>query len=196
MLEEGILLLRPCSTFPAAPAGLASLTPSQVIHACSGAVLGVAGWRKPQSWTWLSWLLPPVLAVHENDDAPLLFTVHRRWRWLSSWEVRDADGRVVGTVCGPLLRDRLGRRLALCEREESDNSVRVRDDTGCHLMSLTTLPHERRLTFALAVEKDPFLKMLLLAAALLLDPHLLRHMTDPTTPVSPQTTAGPLSPDE
>lgn len=169
MLEQSPLLLRPCVTFPAvAPPGT-PLTPVRAVYASSGELLGVAGWRMSEWWSWLSWLAPPVLAVHENDDAPLLFTVHRRWGLGSYWEVRDADSHLVGLVNGPLLQDRLGRHLALCERQQTDGSVRVRDLDGRDLMTLTPRPAEVRLTFAPAAEANPFLKMLLLAAALLLD---------------------------
>ena len=73
MLENGALLLRPCTASPAA----AALEPARaVLDALTGAPLGFAGWRRR---AWPRWLSRPVLAVHEADDAPLLFTVHGLW---------------------------------------------------------------------------------------------------------------------
>ena len=145
------------------------MTPVRAVYAVSGELLGMAGWRLSEWWAWLSWLSPPVLAVHENDDAPLLFTVHRHWGLSPCWEVHDADDRLVGMVNGPLLQDGLGRHLALSERQPTDGSVRIRDLDGHDLMTLAHRPAEAYLTFTPAADGNPFLKMLLLAAALLLD---------------------------
>src|SRR5262249_11962609 len=117
MLENGTLLLRPCATLPAGVSGAQlGLEPAQVVQdALTGALLGFAGWRKRGGF-WPGWLSRPVLAVHESDDAPLLFTVHGLWGLAARWEVRDADGNIVGVLSGPLLKDRLGRSIALWER--------------------------------------------------------------------------------
>jgi hypothetical protein len=166
MLENGTLLLRPCVTFPAGVSGpQLGLEPAHVVQdALTGAILGFAGWRKGGGF-WPRWLSRPVLAVHESDDAPLLFTVHSLWGLAARWEVRDADGNIVGVLSGPLLKDRLGRSIALWERG-GDLAARVREADGRDLMTLAALADGTRVTFAAEVDGNPFLKMLLLAAAL------------------------------
>jgi hypothetical protein len=169
MLEQRELLLQPCTVFPASGDGpAAALTPDRTVRdPFTGATRGLAGWRPRGRPWWLGWAGRPVLAVHEGDDAPLLFTVHRLWGLGPHWEVRDADGRAVGRLAGPLLKDRFGRNLALFERAPG-GAARVRDAAGRELMALEPLPGGTRLTFADPGEGNPFQKMLLLAAALVL----------------------------
>jgi hypothetical protein len=164
MLEHGALLLRPCD----APGnGAASdLRPLRTVcDADTGRLLGVAGWRRAGR-SWLRWLYRPVLAVHEADDAPLLFTVHRLWGLAPGWEVQDADGHVLGLLYGPHVKDRFGRNLAVGKRGPGGRLTRVCGGDGRELMSIAVLAEGSRLTFAAEVEANPFLKMLLLALAL------------------------------
>jgi hypothetical protein len=167
MLETGALLLRPCAASPAAAAGgeAAGLEPARaVLDALTGAPLGFAGWR-PRGRLWPRWLSRPVLAVHESDDAPLLFTAHGLWGLSARWEVRDAEGNVLGVLCGPLIKDRFGRNLALWERPAADVG-RARDTDGRELMTVVATAEGTRVAFAAEAEGNPFLKMLLLAAVL------------------------------
>jgi hypothetical protein len=167
MLDNGALLLRACTAFAgAAPdSEAAGLEPARaVFDAATGAPLGFAGWRRGGG-LWPRWLAAPVLAVHECDDAPLLFTVHRLWGLSGRWEVRDADGHVLGLLAGALIKDRLGRNLALCDHP-ADGAGRARDRDGRELMTVTQTAEGTRVAFAPAAEGNPFLKMLLLAAAL------------------------------
>ncbi len=166
MLENGTLLLRPCAAFPAGLGGpLLGLEPAHAVHdALTGALLGFAGWRKRGGF-WPRWLSRPVLAIHESDDAPLLFTVHSLWGLSARWEVRDADGNIVGVLSGPVIKDRFGRNIALWERT-TEQAGRVRDGDGREVMTLAATADGTRVAFTADVDGNPFLKMLLLAAAL------------------------------
>jgi hypothetical protein len=166
MLENGALLLQPCTAFPGPASGeAAALEPARaILDALSGVPRGFAGWRRRRR-LWPRWLTRPVLAVHESDDAPLLFTVHGLWGLAARWEVRDADGNVLGVLCGPLIKDRFGRNLALWERS-GGGAGRARDGAGHELVTVLPTPEGTRVAFAAAAEGNPFLKMLLLAAAL------------------------------
>jgi hypothetical protein len=107
----------------------------------------------------------PVLAVHEDDDAPLLFTVHRRWSLFGRWEVRDADGNVLGVLSGPFIKDRFGRHLARWERS-AGGLARACDGEGRELLTVAQTAEGTRVAFAPGAEGNPFLKMVLLSAAL------------------------------
>jgi hypothetical protein len=154
MLEHAVLLLAP-------PKGS-----NRAILAPDGAPLGSARWR-PRKGPW--WRLrPAVLAVHEHEDEPLLFTVRRRWPLLPWREVRDAEGRRVGYLFGARISDRLGRRLARAQTILATGAREIRHRDGRALAELEASPEGVRLTFAPVVEHDPFAKMLLVAAALTL----------------------------
>ena len=164
MLENGALLLRPGPALPAAGGEAAGLEPARAVSdALTGAPLGFAGWRR-RGGSWWRWLSRPVLAVHENDDAPLLFTVHGLWGLAARWEVRDAEGNVLGVLSGALVKDRFGRNLARWER--ADDVTRARDGDGRELLTATTTADGKRVAFAPEADGNPFLKMLLLAAVL------------------------------
>jgi hypothetical protein len=163
MLENGALLLLPGDALPL-EASVARESVRTVCDALTGEPVGFAVWRKQRSGWLARWLLRPVLAVHEMDDAPLLFTIHQLWGLAPTWEVRDAEGFVLGVLVGSALKDHYGRTLAVCFRVQ--DGTQVRDAEGRTLLSLTDTPGGKKLTFAPEVETNPFLKMLLVAAAL------------------------------
>ncbi len=98
MLECSHLLLKPWTE-----AGPPESPPDQgpvgrrrdILDADNDQAVGFA-WE-PESVPVLSWLMPPILEVHEREDSPLLCTVRRTWGWGPRWEVRDADDNLRGT---------------------------------------------------------------------------------------------------
>jgi hypothetical protein len=115
--------------------------------------------REPAGAAWWGRLGPAVLAVHELEDEPLLFTVRRAWGLWPHRQVRDADGHAVGGLRGKAVLDARGRPLALAEHRV------FRGRGGEELAELVPQGGGLRLTFHAGV-RDPFLRMLLLAAAL------------------------------
>jgi hypothetical protein len=154
MLEQGALVLRPPDD-----RGL------RAIVSDTGQPLGYAWWRPPRRPWWR--LAPPVLAVHEQEDEPLLFTVRRRWPLLPGCELRDAEGRPVGYLRGPRISDRLGRCVARREKGAEGSACCYRHPAGRALGEVARADGGAVLRFAPAVRDDPFAKMLLLGAALL-----------------------------
>jgi hypothetical protein len=155
MLEQRVLLV--------APRGAAATQP--ILDGESGRPLGCARWRPPPAAPWWRRLAPPVLAVHEEEDEPLVFTVHRGWGLWPRHEVRDADGRPVGSLRGGCLRDAGGRPVAELAAGEGKGERVFRGRGGRELARLTPGPEGLRLAFNPDVG-DPFVRMLLLAAVL------------------------------
>jgi hypothetical protein len=151
MLEYPTLLLRPRGASAA----------QAILDATTGALLGCARW---QGGPWWERLLRPTLAVHEHEDEPLLFTVRRCWSLRPRHEVRDAEGRRVGFLQGPRVRNRFGRELAVLRPEGGAAAFCAPD--GRSLARLTEGALGVQVAFSADTDADPFLKMLLLAAAL------------------------------
>jgi hypothetical protein len=151
MLENPVLVLRP----GAAPGA------REIVAADTATPLGHAWWVRPGGW-----LARPILAVHEHEDRPLLFTVRRCWGLWPVREVRDAEGRRVGFVSGRQVRDRYGRRVAQARPLADRTGYVFLDPEGQALADLGPGQGGPHLTFRPEVAHDPFAKMLLLAAAL------------------------------
>lgn len=149
MLEHRVLLLRSRTSSIQA-----------IVDGDSGVALGFAHWTPTAPRPWWRLLGRGLLEVHEQEDEPLLFTVRRTWSLLPRREVRDAEEQTVGVLLGHLIHDRFGRLVAALE-----NGV-FRNPYQRDLAQLTATNEGMRLTFGDDVVGEPFVKMLLLAAAL------------------------------
>jgi hypothetical protein len=156
MLEQPVLLLRPRKTSRR----------QAIVAADTGEPLGFARWPAGAENLWWPLSGRPVLAVHEHEDEPLLFSVYRCWSLLPRREVCDADGHHVGILAGPQVRDRFGRRLAVLHREANRRTASFLSPDGRSLGRVTAGADGVRVAFGPEVAGDPFAKMLLLAAAL------------------------------
>jgi hypothetical protein len=131
-----------------------------ILDGDGGLALGFAHWppQAPRAW-WPSFG-HCLVEVHEQEDEPLLFTVHRAWSLLPRREVRDADGHPVGSLLGRLIQDALGRTIAAWQDGVFRNPYqRI-------LADLAPSSGGMRLSFADDLNGEPFVKMLLLAATL------------------------------
>jgi hypothetical protein len=155
MLEHSTLLVRPRGAAPV----------QAIVAADTGAPLGLARWTGGEAPPWWWPFDNRVLAVHEYEDEPLLFTVRRCWGLVSCQEVRDAEGHRVGTLAGSRVRNRFGRKLAVLCRE-GRGTWAFRGLGGEPLARVTGDERGRQVAFGPGVEGDPFAKMLLLAAVL------------------------------
>jgi hypothetical protein len=150
MLEQRVLLVRP-RTASALQA---------IVDGESGAPLGFVHWKAETPSFWWRLFGGCVLAVHEHEDEPLLFTLRRAWSLLPRREVRDAEDQPVGSLFGRLVHDRFGRPVAALQ-DGLFRSPRRRI-----LAELATTPEGLRIAFSPDIAGQPFVKMLLLAAAL------------------------------
>jgi hypothetical protein len=115
---------------------------------------------------WWSSFTRPVVEVHEQQDDSLLFSVRRCWSLFSWYEVWDADDRAIGWHGGPLLLSRTGRRMAVREDETGAGTSSYLAQNGKALARLNWQGDDVRLSFEDEIADEPFVKMLLLAAAL------------------------------
>jgi hypothetical protein len=158
MLERGTLLLRPWAAQRAARV-------REVVEADGGRLLGRAYCQQPEADWWQRLLRPEALAVHEGEDEPLLFTVERPWRLAPRWQVRDADAHRVAALRSGWVLDRYSQPLAHLERAGSAGwALRMRG--GRELARLARADDGVLFHFAPDVQGEPFVKMALLAAAL------------------------------
>ncbi len=155
MLEKRVLLVRPRTAAATQP----------ILDAESGQPLGFANWRPAAEGPWWRRLAPAVVAVHEQEDEPLVFTVHRPWSLWPRREVRDADGRPVGSLRGGRVFDSGGVAVAELAAVDSTPELVFRTRGRRELARLTPGPDGLRLAFSPDLG-DPFVRMLLLAAAL------------------------------
>jgi hypothetical protein len=156
MLEQQTLLIKPWGT------GAASRR--LVVEPETREVLGFACWQPLALGSWWGWLQAPVLEIHEAEDEPLLFTLHRYWSLGTVWAVRDADGRAVASVRRGFVEDPLGRCLAA--PEPASEAIHFRDLERQELGTLSREPDGLVLRFTDELRGEPFAKMALLAAAL------------------------------
>jgi hypothetical protein len=163
MLEQPTLLLRP---WRPALEGQAGTLRAWIVEPVTATPLGFASRRAPGSLRWLRWWHRPTVAVHEADDEPLVFTMRAGWSWNPSWRVHDAEGRTVGRVWDELLLDRRDEPLAQLV-PGSELGATIYQGRGGQQLACTGWEDEGvRLTFLMHRRDNPFVKMLLLAAAL------------------------------
>jgi hypothetical protein len=151
MLEHRILLLRPRPLVPRV---------RDILDGDSGATLGYARLEIEASSWWPRLFGRGVLAVHEQEDEPLLLTIRRAWKLSARRHVYDAEGQPIGDLLGRLIHDRYRRPLAALEH----GVFRAPDRRA--LAELAATEEGLRLTFHDDIAGEPFVKMLLLAAAL------------------------------
>lgn len=150
MLEHRVLLVR----------WRASSAAQAIVDGDSGAALGYARWEMERIPWWRRLFQCGVLAVHEQEDEPLLLTIRRGWSWPWRCRVCDAEGELVGGMIGRSIHDRYGHLLAIFE----DGVFRASDHRA--LAEMTRTAEGLRVTFSGDIAGEPFVKMLLLAAAL------------------------------
>ncbi len=154
MLEQRVLLVRP----------RAASAVQIIVDGESGAPVGFARWRSEAPPSWWHLFRRGVLAVHEYEDEPLLFSIRRAWSLLPRREVCDAEGRPVGSLLGRVVHDRYGRLLAALHGANGGGVFRSPEARA--LADVVPTADGLRICFSDDVAGEPFVKMLLLAACL------------------------------
>src|SRR5262245_25979965 len=167
-----------------------------VLDGVTGRYLGFARWHAVAPGRWFRWRTRARVEVHETEDASLLCTAHRQWGLSRRWKVYDADGNRVGTfgwgtlhlapevarrwnlpdpaggrkskLQGMLIQDSSGRFLGwIAGPRESAKRLLALD--GRELGSLTPAGENAVVRFDSALDRNPFVKMVFLAAFLCYD---------------------------
>jgi hypothetical protein len=154
MLETRMLLLSPALDGQ----------PRAIADAETNAPRGFALWQSETN-RWWTWLRPPLLSVHEQEEAPLIFTVRPCGLLGRQQEVRDAEDQRIGYLDGTAIRDR--NYILYAQARLNGNGIHYENPGGDTLAIMQRTPEGTVLTFTKLIEADPFAKMLLLAAALL-----------------------------
>jgi hypothetical protein len=134
-----------------------------VLDAATGEPLGFVARAAPGS-RWLRWLRPAVLEVYETEDDSLLCTLRGPALGRRAWEVLDAEGRRVATLFQEAVLDAEGRRQAALQR--SAHGGTFFNPAGLELAAFAPGERGTVLTFAAALEGNPFARMALLGATL------------------------------
>jgi hypothetical protein len=134
-----------------------------VLDAATGEPLGFVARAAPGT-LWLRWLRPAVLEVYETEDASLVCTLRGPSLGRRTWEVRDSEGRRVATLFQAVVRDAEGRRQATLQRSARGGTFY--NQAGLALAAFTPCERGTVLTFAAALEGNPFARMALLGATL------------------------------
>lgn len=117
-----------------------------------------------------SWFAPRVLEVFELDDESLVFRLQRGL--FSGWVVSDAEGQLVGRLSGwqaNRLEDGGGQPVASVQQlSAAATQIVAHDDKELGRFEQSERGVE--LSFASELTGEPFLKMLVLAAALVQSP--------------------------
>lgn len=138
-----------------------------IADAHTGLVLGQAAWPWCNEGIWNRWWGRRVLEITETEDASLVVRLFRGW--LQPWDVLDAEDRWIGTLYRRTAVDGLGRRIETTGRGAT---VRLLDDAGRELACWESAEPggTGRLLFRAGPRFDPFRRMVLLAAVLVLGP--------------------------
>lgn len=173
MLESRILILKPWSVTSVS-------RKTRALADEAGQILGFADWRRKYSAPMWRWLSRTELRIFETEDAALLCTaISRRGQ---RWEVRDAEDRMVG-ACQPdtqgdsrshpvtgtraRVEDAFGHPVAWAVDATDSQERLIIDPNGVTLAALTIDHGTVRAEFVATFASDPFIKMVLLTAAVL-----------------------------
>jgi hypothetical protein len=178
MLEHDTLLLQPWDLFkkPVPRVDREDRAPTPrwaILEPNAGALVGLVRPRPNTQSFWTRWFGRAQLAVYESDDEPLVCTLLRGWGPGSAWELRDADGHMVGRITKSHLQGPLGRYPIHVKRPKP-TVVGFHDSQGRALAGLTRQGNDWILSFEGACKGDPFARMLILGAALVANPTDLR----------------------
>jgi hypothetical protein len=137
----------------------------------TGVCLGFVRAAAPHSWRWRgpwSWLAGRRLDVLETEDASLLMSVRHPWLGCGRWHVVDAENRRLGIIQRPHVLDGDRGWLGTVDRDGTDGRFRLA--SGEVAARFEKQDAGLVVRHAADVDPNPFLRMVVLGAALALAP--------------------------
>ncbi|MSU76898.1 MAG: hypothetical protein EXS16_02265 [Gemmataceae bacterium] len=135
-----------------------------------GKRLGAVRLRGVPASSWFSWLRSARLNVVEGDDDSELMQMRQSWSLFNVWELSDAEDMHVGSVYARTLISSVGDCLAYVSKVDSTH-VRIVDPAGIEIAGIRVCESNTvELTFNATQTTNPFLRMMLLACAIAMDP--------------------------
>jgi hypothetical protein len=132
---------------------------------------GFAAWDTGLFAACFGWLGRKKIQVFESEDESLLMTLLRPWGPLRAWEVLDAEERCVGRLFRDVVYDGYGTRLAAMTPTADGTETALLADAGVVLATWQDIPgHGCYFRFGESVDKNPFVRMVVLAGVLALPP--------------------------
>jgi hypothetical protein len=159
MLEHERLILGPWESAPGS-------SKRAILDGQTQRPLGLVRSRSGSRPAWLRWTSRPVWEILEAPDESLLMTLHGSWMWQRSWEVYDAEPRLVGTLRGGRIFNHDDRPWAELRPHPERSAGRFVSAQGLELASFHWDAQGTLLAFQPLLEGDPFAKMLVLAATI------------------------------
>ncbi len=131
----------------------------------TGEELGVVRSRSSR-WSLFGWLRRRHWFVLETEDEALLCSLHSTWGVFRSWDILDAEDRLVCTYSGDYLFDSKGNVGVALEKVGVPGGWTFLGKGGTKLGSVNRTPLGTELVFTPLVRNDPYAKMGLLGATL------------------------------
>jgi len=110
----------------------------------------------------------PAFEVYETEDASLLFSLCRPWLFSWTWDVFDAEVRHVGIIHRAQVFDGAANHLGVMNLASAGDRGNFTIGNGVELANFELRELEMQLNFCPAVDGEPFVRMILLAALLAL----------------------------
>jgi hypothetical protein len=153
------------------PPSLARNGPTRLIlDAATRQPLGHACWSRSWGPTFLHALAPWSCRVYEAPDDSLVFVCRRNWYAFAAVWVFDADGNRIARLGRHWVTSPYGQPIAAVRRDADGRSGRFDGPGGIELTCWQSSGGETLIHFAPALEREPLVKMSLLAAILDLSP--------------------------
>lgn len=169
MLEQDKLIVgtwsRPEST--AADFEQGDVIRQRPVTAPTGMALGLVREITPRSLPLARWFSRSIWSIVENPDDSLLMTVHHPWGWVKPWEVFSAEDHLISVIDAGDIFDVSGLRSARV-MADALNRWTIRNSEGDVIGVFRRLEGgEVEIDFDSAIRGLPFVKMTVLAAALI-----------------------------